>query len=184
MTIEDVEAAIGHGNRIVNGPVERVNGHEHRTRYSVIDPIIRSLGWDISNPDECEVEFPPRGKQSSERADYALFVDRDTGSSPIVIIEAKSIGSELTYEDEAQLAGYVRGIGSDPRLGIAVLTNGREWLVYDLNSKARYFSTRFKDTKFVGEVEITENQREAASFLNKWLSKERWSGPKTPVRRR
>ncbi len=59
------------------------------------------------------------------------------------------MGNELTYEDEAQLAGYVRGIGRGRRLGIAVLTNGREWLVYNLNSKARYFSTRFKDTKCV-----------------------------------
>ena len=72
MAIRHVREAIRHGVSVLEGPPERLNGHELRTRYAIIDPILRGLGWETSNPSHCEVEFRVPG--SGERVDYALLV--------------------------------------------------------------------------------------------------------------
>ena len=51
---------------------------EDHTRYGVIDPIIRELGWDTSDPKECHPEYP-RSYQNGRRADYAMFGSRHSG---------------------------------------------------------------------------------------------------------
>ena len=169
MTIEDVQGAIRHANRVIRGSEELVDRHERRTRYYIIDPIMRSLGWDTSNPVECELEYQlPAGK-----ADYALFVNRRQASNPVVILEAKGMGVQLLPSGEKQLAGYARGI----RRGTAVLTNGRIWRIYDLSNPARFFSSKFKDTKFVREMDIS-SYPQAASVLTGWLSRNNWVSTK------
>lgn len=39
-----------------HGPIY-VNS-ELQTRYGLIDPILRALEWDVSNPDEVGTEYP------------------------------------------------------------------------------------------------------------------------------
>ena len=115
--------------------------HEYQTRYALIDPIIRALGWDTSDPKECYPEW----QCQNQRVDYALFA-RSTaqevfeGSAiPAIIIEAKSVhrtdqpkgeyGQAIWEEDIQQLQNY---INAEPRMseGLAVFTNGRSWLLF------------------------------------------------------
>ena len=67
------------------------NNHETSTRYILIDPILRALGWDLSNPDECVVEYEVarRGNYPATRVDYVL---KCATGQPVVVIEAKRIG--------------------------------------------------------------------------------------------
>jgi predicted type IV restriction endonuclease len=55
MAIKDVEAAIRHGRRVIrefgDGPVL----HEAATRYAIIDPILRPLGWKLEDPSSAEL---------------------------------------------------------------------------------------------------------------------------------
>lgn len=169
MAIEDVQAVIRHANRIIRESKELVEKHERRTRYYIIDPIIRSLGWDTSDPVECEFEYwLPAGK-----ADYALFVNRRQESNPVVILEAKGMDVPLLPGGERQLGKYARGI----RRGTAVLTDGRKWRIYDLSTQARFFPSKFKDTKFVREVDISRDPH-AASMLVEWFSKDTYTREK------
>ena len=81
---------------------------------------------------------------------------------PDVVIESKALRTPLG-DAVTQLESYVN---ADPRMrvGVAVLTNGSEWWIYDL-SKGGAFSS-----KFVDQVNIlTGSQRSHAQFLNRWL---------------
>lgn len=65
--------------------------NEAATRAVLVDPRLRSLGWDTANTNMVEVE-----KTLDEvRADYALY---DSNSIPKIIVEAKSLGTDLNQE--------------------------------------------------------------------------------------
>ena len=47
------------------GPVNDgapANNDEMSTRYLIIDPLLRSLGWDLSDPTHCVVEYRTQGR--------------------------------------------------------------------------------------------------------------------------
>lgn len=68
----------------------KLSRSEASTRSSLVDPLLRSLGWDTSNPNFVEFEktIPPQS-----RVDYALF---DNQNKIQVIIEAKALGGNLS----------------------------------------------------------------------------------------
>ena len=147
MTIKAVEAAIERIRAVVAewdsievpGRDEPPGWGETHTRYAIIDPILRGLGWDTTDPKECHPEYPrpyPTG-----RVDYALFgewsaVDIEGGSiEPAVIVEAKALRGELD-EHLDQLEQYATiGPPMVPGDGMAVLTNGNEWRMYDIGDR-------------------------------------------------
>ena len=85
------------------------NFSEASTRYTVIDPVLRSLGWDLSDPYCCCVEYqtkePVRDDQGDivepgRRVDYALI---GPGGYPVVLVEAKRL--ELSFRPSSFTAG-------------------------------------------------------------------------------
>ena len=71
------------------------NNHETSTRYIIIDPILRALGWDLSDPLDCVVDR--RVEIRSKRRcfgypDYVLLgspFGTHTGE-PVIVVEAKA----------------------------------------------------------------------------------------------
>ena len=113
---------------------------EDQTRYAIIDPIIRALGWNTADPKECSIEHFLRNAQGDGGwADYALFLECDIHAivegtvPPTVLIEAKSLRTPLDAHVE-QLAWYVDA--ANMKKGVSVLTNGNEWWIYDAGSLA------------------------------------------------
>ena len=98
---------------------------EDQTRYGVIDPVIRALGWDISDPKECHPEYPRPYRDG--RVDYALFRIPDveaTGNNsidPDIVMESKAFRTLLDDEAVSQLKSYVQ---AEPRMrrDVAVLS--------------------------------------------------------------
>ena len=128
MAVSKVEKAIRHVQSVVNEWNELgATWREDHTRYALIDPIIRALGWDTADPKQCHPEFP-RGNAPRKRVDYVIFAEATAEQVyelhvlPDIIIEAKAFGVDLGA-GRSQLGRYVR---SSPRMekGIAVLTNG------------------------------------------------------------
>jgi hypothetical protein len=70
---------------------DKLSKSEASTRSSLIDPILLSLGWDLTNPNMIEFEktYP------KSRVDYAL-VNQENKIQ--VIIEAKSLGGNLNEQ--------------------------------------------------------------------------------------
>ena len=154
MTISSVEAAIQHARAVTSEWKKAGFGldqwREEHTRYALIDPIIVALGWKTWDPRECHPEygrFSDRG-ESYGRVDYALFGKQDLADigngavAPDIIIEAKSLNVELEPHIE-QLRRYAEAKPSMTN-GVAVLTNGREWRLYELPGR-RAFHNKLKD---------------------------------------
>ena len=113
-TIERLRARIEqHGDHI--------GGHETRTRVIVIDPLLRSLGWDTEDPEMVIHEH----RAGSLKLDYAL-VDR---GEVIGILEAKSLGSKLKD------AAWGKYIAELPQVPVVAFTNGDEWRFFRKSNK-------------------------------------------------
>ena len=101
-----------------------INNHETSTRYIVIDPILRALGWDLSNPAECVVEYEVARRENypATRVDYVL---KDATGEPAIVIEAKRI--DVESDDERALDQMERYLQDIPTATLAVVTNGQYW---------------------------------------------------------
>ncbi len=91
---------------------------EALTRYALIDPLLRELGWDTEDPTLVIPEY----RSGSGSADYALLSD----GQPAMIVEAKKLGEPL--QDHLD-----QGIRYSVTQGILYfsLTDGRIWEIYE-----------------------------------------------------
>ncbi|MDE2639510.1 MAG: type I restriction enzyme HsdR N-terminal domain-containing protein [Chloroflexota bacterium] len=92
--------------------------NEANTRAFVIDPIIAALGY--AGPDQIELEVPVG--RSGQSLDYVL-----TAYDIRIAVEAKSLQTALADREASQLVGYIAQEG----IRWAVLTNGRDWHIFD-----------------------------------------------------
>ncbi|MEM4888839.1 MAG: type I restriction endonuclease [Thermosphaera sp.] len=95
--------------------------NEMLTRYVLIDPVLRALGWDTENPEHVR----PEERQEAGVPDYVLYV----GEEKIIAIEAKSLGTSL---DEKQIIELGFKYGWQNKIPYFIITNGDRWDIYDL----------------------------------------------------
>ncbi|MEM2414094.1 MAG: type I restriction endonuclease [Sulfolobales archaeon] len=95
--------------------------NEMLTRYVLIDPLLRALGWDTENPEHVR----PEERQEAGVPDYVLYV----GEEKIIAIEAKSLGTSL---DEKQIIELGFKYGWQNKIPYFIITNGDRWDIYDL----------------------------------------------------
>ena len=123
--------------------------NETETRYFIIDPVLRALGWSLSDSEQIAFEV---WLNNHGRVDYVMY---DEEWDPCIILEAKALGN-WAESHEKQLQQYVRRI----RSGYAVLTNGRKWKVWDLNQRNEAKYLRFEKL-LVLDLDITEQSPRA-----------------------
>ena len=122
MSIRTVQAAIRHVREVEAEWKEADLGHwlENHTRYALIDPVIRALGWKTCDPKECHSEYGRSNEGQKGMADYVLFGTPDLegigngDAVPDIIIESKSLYGRLDGNVE-QLQRYVEGGPSDAK---------------------------------------------------------------------
>ncbi len=99
---------------------------EAQTRLMLIDPMLKALGWDVSNPDQVDVEH---GTVDGKAVDYALKIE----GKVVLLVEAKSLSDPLTdVKAITQVVGYASNKGVD----WCVLTNGSTYRIYRSTEKA------------------------------------------------
>ena len=104
---------------------DELRNSEALTRYSLINPLLRELGWDTEDPGmvkpEYSVDIYDGGKV---RADYALTHN----GKPLMLVEAKKLGEPL-------LTGKAFDQGVRDCINTAtayfVVTDGQKWEIYD-----------------------------------------------------
>ena len=166
MSVRAVEEAIRRVRRqLKKYPRDRYDYNEATTRNVLVNPMLKALGWDLRNLDQCRYEIDPGpGQWTMNFADYVL---KDGDGKTVVVVEAKRLANRLTAESvEEQLKWYVRGLDS----GVAVLTNGIDWVIYDLSLPGDF------PDKFACELPLLEywNTFEAARILCRRLDASRW----------
>ena len=100
-----------------HGPALRQS--EALTRYALIDPLLRELGWDTSDPDMVIPEY----RSGNGRADYALMND----GSPAMMVESKGLGTPLRDTVLSQGINYCLMEGTS----YFSVTDGRIWEIYE-----------------------------------------------------
>ena len=152
--------------------------NEANTKKGFIEPILRVLNWDTEDINQVDAEFPIKNKRSSGSADYALKIDGEIK----LLLEAKSFDKDLetghdtingqkrTYVE--QLVGYAFDLNRHmkTRIDYCILTNGKEWRVYNVQWQGIAF-----DKKLVFVIKIDE-------FLDKFIKF--WSLEKGNVAKR
>ena len=112
---------------------ERIDAHgdalrqsEALTRYTLIDPLLRELGWDTEDPD---VVVPEYRLPNNQIADYVLYHD----GNPAIVIESKKLAEPLQGGkalDQGIL--YCAHTGA----GYFILTDGNSWELYEAGKTA------------------------------------------------
>jgi len=105
---------------------ERIKRHESQlrqnemlTRYALVDPILRALGWDTEDPEQVE----PEPRTETGRPDYAL----KHNGKPKVMVEVKPLGSDL---EKARSEGF-RYCWQN-KVPFYAITDGDVWELHDL----------------------------------------------------
>ena len=98
--------------------------NETLVRYALIDPLLRELDWDLSNPGEVipEETDTPRIKT---RPDYVMC-------NRSMIVEAKKLYFNLEKET-CKLIDYIK----ERNVRYGVLTNGQRWKMYDIENSIK-----------------------------------------------
>src|SRR2546428_3312286 len=108
-----------------------LRGNEWFTRYVLIDPLLRALGWITDDPELVHVEYLIGDRLRGKSADYALM---DGRGKPRVFIEAKMLGARL----EGAVEQCVGCIEMCEGAGVCsfIVTDGRKYEGYDFEPKA------------------------------------------------
>ena len=117
---------------------ETLRENEIRTRMALIDPMLRALNWDVSDPELVIPEY----YVSSGRADYAL---QGSETHPAVIVEAKKLDTDLSSH-RMQMLNYANELG----VGYAALTDGNHWELYDVFKQAPLETRRVLEVSIAG----------------------------------
>ena len=99
------------------------------TRYALIDPLLRELGWNTEDPGivtpEYSVDIYNGG---TARADYALTHN----GNPLMLVEAKKLGEPLLYGNAVEQG--IRGC-INTATDFFVVTDGQKWEIYDTRKR-------------------------------------------------
>jgi len=93
---------------------------EALTRYVLIDPVLRGLGWDTADPTQVYPEFPT---ETGGRPDYALLIE----GKPHIMVEAKSLGTNLEKALDKGFQYCWRN-----QVPFYVVTDGNSWVIFDI----------------------------------------------------
>lgn len=98
---------------------------EQNTKTTLIEPVLRALGWNPEDLDEAHREFKPQRRDKP--VDYALL---DLGS-PRLFVEAKGLGENL---DDRRWAGQIMGYAGVAGVDWVLLTDGDQYRLYNAHA--------------------------------------------------
>ncbi len=115
---------------------QRADFVEAQTRIALVDPLLRWLGWDVSDPSQVQVEWKRKGQK--EGVDYALF----EGDDLLLLVEAKQLTDPLKDRGLWQLIKYVP-ISESEKARWGILTSGRVIVLVNADQKGTLESKIF-----------------------------------------
>ncbi len=125
--------------------------NEENTKTTLIQPVLRALGWDVEDIEDVHMEY--RRRPRDKPVDFALMLLR----TPSLFVEAKALGQNLNDQKWAnQVLGYATVAGVE----WVVLTDGNEYRIY--NSHA----TVPAEEKLFRQIRITDDASKPEETLS------------------
>ena len=133
-------------------------------KLGVVLRLLNAAGWDVFDVSQVVPDYPT----GNGRVDFALMASPSRGAgvpaSPRVLVEVKPFGDNLDDgRYERRMVAQCARVGAP----LAVLTNGRRWLL--LFQAPDYLGTGHRFC----EVDLAENPAATAEDLNRYLSRDR-----------
>ena len=125
MSLESLLDLVQELSKRIDKHRETLRASESLTRYSLIDPLLRELGWDTGDPDQVRPEYPLRTEYNpgTKSADYALL----SNGRPAMMVEAKKLGTPLQDAVLTQGINYCQVEGTK----YFAVTDGCRWEIYE-----------------------------------------------------
>lgn len=115
-------------------PLKETISTEEATKMSMIIPFFQLLGYDVFSPSEFCPEFTAdTGTKKGEKVDYAIIINGE----PIILVEAKSVNTELNNKHMNQLFRYF----TVTKAKFGILTNGLVYRFYSDLDEANKMDT-------------------------------------------
>lgn len=150
--LDQLVACIEHLRERITNHGASLRENETRTRLQLVDPLLLSLGWDVSDPELVVPEYAISGKW----ADYALL---QPDGKVAAVIEAKKLGESLDSH-RMQMLNYANVAGIE----YTGLTDGNHWELYSVFQKGTLEERRILDVS----VSIAPVQMVALKLLLLW----------------
>ena len=139
-------------SRIASAGARGLN--EENTKATLIEPLLRALGWNVEDVEEVQREF--KVKKSDKPVDYGLLVLRNLR----LFLEAKALGADLGDRRWAnQIMGYAGVAGAE----WIVLTNGEEYRIYNTHAPVSVEEKLFRTVKVTDDSPVVEQTLELLS---------------------
>lgn len=130
-------------SRIARYRDSRIN--EEATKTSLIQPVLRALGWNVEDLDDAQPEY--RRRSVDNPVDYALMVLRE----PRLFVEAKALNENL---DDPRWANQFISYASAAGVKWIVLTNGDEYRIYNAYAEAPVERKIFRTVRISDESSL------------------------------
>jgi len=115
------------------------NYNETQTRRDFIDPLWKTLGWDVDNENgyaesyrEVILEDRVKVGGATKALDYSF---RISGGKRLFFLEAKK--PSIDIKDEIEPAYQVRRYGWSAKMSISVISDFEEFAIYDCTQKPK-----------------------------------------------
>lgn len=128
--------------------------NEQNTKATLIDPMLRVLGWNTEDIDEVHREY--KVKSADKPVDYALLVLR----TPKLFLEAKSLGERL---DDRRWGNQIMGYAAVAGVEWVVLTDGDEYRIYNSHAPVPIDEKLFRCIRVRNDSPITTETLELLS---------------------
>ena len=129
----------------IDGHRAALSGNEMLTRYALIDPLLRELGWDTSDP--ATVTPEDTSGLGRGRPDYVLLAD----AQPVMVVEAKKLSSGL-QGGANQAIQYAMDPNRQARY--FAITDGQHWEIFDTTKPAYDMTVISFDLMAVSPAEV------------------------------
>lgn len=136
MTLKSLPVLVEKLRECIDNHGNALRQSEALTRYALIDPLLRELGWDTADPTLVIPEY----KTDGGSADYALL----RNDKPVMMVEVKKLGTPLRDRVLTQGLAYCQMQGTR----YCSVTAGRRWEIYDTHN------TGPKDEKRIVEFDL------------------------------
>ena len=120
MGLDDLKEVIEKLQGMINTRRDYLLGKERRTRQVLIDPLLKALGWDVSDPGAVYLEH--------NRMDYALM----SSAGPVVVIEAKPLSKPLEKGLPRKVITQAITYAIENNILYIIVANGNRWEMYEV----------------------------------------------------